>query len=292
MKSGFMLKSASSWLIGLIALTITHQAWAQAQCFSLSADSGPVGTEVTVSGAFPVPDSLFYVSINGEPGQGVTTGPDGTFTPFPITIPLDTPPGPITIELWDSDGVSCSATFTVIGVVLNPSSGFPGSTCEASVYGGTPGGNVEFFVNNSSSPAATGVFDTSGDCSAVVTISPSDPQGPVPITALDLLSGSTFAAQFQVSFLEITPASGTANTLFTLFDAHFSPNEEAFLDENSVEFGNEVANTHGDIEFLFYIPSVAVPGVNTVTATGQTSQITASATFTLIAPTVTPELLT
>jgi hypothetical protein len=126
-------------------------------------------------------------------------------------------------------------------------------------------------VNGSSTPAATGVCGSTGYCTAPVTIPSDSPQGPLFISVVDQSTGAVGTAQFQVTDLQITPASGTDNTTFTIFGVNYGLGETVDFYLNSFFFDSTQADGNGDFSLSFPPPSFALPGANTVTATGETS---------------------
>jgi hypothetical protein len=168
-------------------------------------------------------------------------------------------------------------------VTLSPTSGVPGSSFTASAAGFGATETVAFTFDGSSAGQCT--TDVTGACGQTLTV-PTVPGATYTVTGTGQTSTLTASANFTVTpSLALSPTSGVPGSSFTASAAGFGATETVAFTFNGSADGQCTTAADGTCS-----PSLTVPagsdGTYTVTGTGQTSSLAASASYALINPVV------
>jgi len=171
---------------------------------ALSPAVGPVGTEVTASGAGFAPNSTVRVSFNsGEVAATATTDANGSFQ-----VTFEVPPsisGAHVVNAKDASGKSAVAAFNVVpSITISPKLGYPLGT-NVTVYGSGFDGKTVINIAYGGNLVARATQDLRGSFKANFTV-PVSPSGAHNITATDV-SGNEGSAIFTVVRVIIDRAS-------------------------------------------------------------------------------------
>jgi hypothetical protein len=256
---------------------------------TLGPSSGAVGSVVSMTArGFPstAPDGgaeslvIWYGGV--FVGQCSPTDASGGCTTT-FVVPAGQPSGPNTVLVFDGHGEQASATFdqtSAASLVLTPSTGSPGSTFNWTVSGFAPSENVSLSFDG----AATGsscATDAAGTCSIGATVPTNLPAGSYPVTATGS-TGDHASAAFQITpALALVPASGEAGGSFTAEASGFASAEQVSISFNGSPTGSScTTDASGSCSAAPSVPLGLAAAPYAVTATGQSSHLSANATFT------------
>jgi hypothetical protein len=90
--------------------------------------------------------------------------------------------------------------------------------------------------------------------------------------------------------VEVDPVQGKPGDVFEISGQGFGIDEKVQLDWDSIRLGNTRTDELGRFSASFAVPAEASPGTHTVKATGRPSKLSATATFTVLAPPTTTTL--
>jgi hypothetical protein len=90
--------------------------------------------------------------------------------------------------------------------------------------------------------------------------------------------------------VEMDPVQGKPGDVFEISGQGFGTDEKVQLDWDSIRLGNTRTDELGRFRASFAVPPEALPGAHTVNATGRPSKLSATATFTVVAPPTTTTL--
>jgi hypothetical protein len=176
------------------------------------------------------------------------------------------------------------------GLTLTPSQGAPGSTVTVKGSGFQPGETVQVTFNGN--PAGSAQANTDRSFSADVTV-PNLAPGDYTIAAEGQTSGLTASATYKINQsgagLNLSATQGIVGQSITVNASGFEPGETVEVQFNRATVGTGTVDTTGAINVAFAVPNLA-PGQYAVAARGQTSGVSASGQFTIVAatPTATP----
>ena len=255
---------------------------------------------ITVTGTAYMAHERVQVYWNySGPGTGTletsaTTTSAGTFTThFPIPLAAQ---GTYTIAgVGMISGFAPTASF-----LLKPSInarrqvGVAGSPLPIIGYAFSAGEVVNIywnFVNGRGDLVSTVTADSTGSFTATITV-PSSPS-----SGFSVLAGSgqsshaiaTYPLTIYAQTLTLAPLSGAANSTLTMSAYGFVPNETVNFYWNNGTTPILTSSTNGSgyiAPIAFTVPVGTAPGVYSVSAVGQTSQVTITNTYTVIAPAI------
>jgi hypothetical protein len=119
---------------------------------------------------------------------------------------------------------------------------------------------------------------------------PSLAPGQYAVSAMGQTSGSGASATFTINQsaagLTLSATQGTPGSSLTVTVSGFQPGETVQVTFNGAAVGSATVNTSGAVSVTFTMPNLA-PGQYTVSASGQTSALVSSGTFTIVAATPT-----
>jgi PKD domain len=241
----------------------------------LSPVSGPVGTNVTFTAGGFTPSTSFTLSWSGGTNCTGTTSATGTFG-CTFTIPATTGRGhPFTA--LDSKGLSASATFTVLSVlVVSPIGGQPTTPVTFSGTGFNSSSAVA--VTWAKGTACTATTMSTGSFSCASSIPSGTAGGVYTFTATDA-STNTASATFAVTYLAVTPSTGPPATPVTLTGGGFVPKASFSITWNGLSACSGTAGSSGSISCSYTLPA-SPAGTHPFTATDGTNSATALFTVT------------
>ena len=284
---------------------------------SLSPTSGPPGTTVTVSGsgfAASVSGVVWFDSNNnaaldpGEPSASVTTGPLGTFTAT-LTVPT-VAAGTYNIyaDVPSGGPVEASATFTVPtpSISLTPTSGPPGTSITVTGSGFNIGasGFVWFDIDNDGvldpgEPFVSVTASATGTFTATLTVPIVPFQAAGYNIRADVPSGGPIeaSATFLVTpAISLSPTSGPPGTTVTVSGSGFAAsvsgvvwfdsNNNAALDPGEPS-ASVTTGPLGTFTATLTVPTVAAGTYNIYADVPSGGPVEASATFTVLIPSIT-----
>ncbi len=232
----------------------------------LANDSDPQGDTLTAD-------------LLASPANGVVSlGSDGSFTYTPNSGFFG---ADAFVYQADNGYLTSQPTLVTISVYaptlsLSPSSGQPGSSFNAAFAGFAAAETISLSFNGVADGSATS--DASGDCSTAASVPTNLPGGMYTVVAAGS-SGDSASASFTVTpALALSPSSGSPGSTFTALVSGFAADETVDLSFNGVADGSATANAAGDCTVPATVPALAT-GTYTVTAEGQTSGASASASF-------------
>jgi hypothetical protein len=287
-------------LVGMVStLVVVGVSAAQAiPTLTLDPTSGPPGSTVLVSGTGFGPseeiDILFIQNRTRFLGS-TTSDPSGNFS-VDETIPGNADPGDASIRAQGAvSRIRATATFTVnpvpqAAIKLQPPSGPPGSSLL--VTGKGFGQNEEIdvlFIQTQTKFLGSTTSDPLGRFSLTVTIPGDANAGDATVRAQGAVSLIEATATFiviaqPVPTLTLDPASGPPLTSVLATGTNFGANEHIqllFIQDRTQGLGTTTTNGSGAFSVTVVIPDNAHAGVATIRAQGLTSQLKASATFTV-----------
>src|SRR4029077_13248736 len=100
----------------------------------------------------------------------------------------------------------------------------------------------------------------------------------VPAVAITPPAGVVSAAATTTA-ITLNPAAGAPTTVATIKGTGFGPGETVNVNFDTARAGTAVTSAAGSFSTTFTVPAAAPPGRHTVTATGQVSNLPASAFF-------------
>jgi outer membrane protein assembly factor BamB len=237
------------------------------------------------------------------PGTGtyeITANADGTGTfstkfPTPLTFT-----GTYTIAaIGQTSGSVATAPFILLPqIYASPQAGGPGgkpyiygnafaSGETVNIYWDYTGPGTGTLMATTSADTVTGSFATKGTIPANTSASP----GNVPIVGIGQISkaSDTYTFILYQPTVALGPMTGSAQSLVTVTAYGFQENENVNVYWNNGTTPVITAKTNSNVygympPQTFTIPAGTAPGSYPVTAIGQTSTITISNTFTVVAP--------
>jgi hypothetical protein len=255
---------------------------------TLTPNAGPAGTTVTATVSGFDPEAGIHVTYGPAvpPLWAGACNSDATGScAVTFVVPPGGPTGPFTVTATEAPtGVTATSTFTdtsALGVTLDPSTGNPDRGLLVDVGGFDPGETVD--LDFATSSAGSCVAGSGGVCETEV-IAPFGPAGPYLLTAVGEMSGlETSAIYTLIPILTVLPQHGTAGTSLTAAGYGFASDETVDVTFDSSPVGSCTTDSLGECSTAFGAPSEAA-GSYSVAATGTTSRLVATTTFTETGP--------
>jgi RHS repeat-associated protein len=269
--TGFLDVAVNSILSNYVNYTIPSQTIS-----SLTPNTGPVGTSVTVAGtAFGSSQGTSVLSFNGQPA----TVSSWTNTQIVATVPVTSATGPAIVTLGGVN--SNTALFTVPPPNVSnfqPTGGIPNTT--VTIHGsGFQANQRNSTVTFNGAPATV----TSWSDTQIVTSVPAGATtGPLLVNVNFVPSQNNFLTQFEVPYPVITsinppeaPAGGTITITGSGFGANesYSPDGVSTVYTGFIFFNGvqSLALSWSDTSITTYVPSQATSGNVTITKYDATS---------------------
>jgi hypothetical protein len=262
---------------------------------SLSPNSGPPGSTITVNGSgFPANTQNIAILFDSQFLAEVNANSNGAFT-VAVTIPTSATVGSHQISANYGTGDIPKATFTVTSpqasISLSPTSGTAGTTVTVSGtnFGTSKTITIKLDNNNITTTPTTVTSTTTGTFSATITIPTTTTVGAHTITATD--GTLTASATFTVlgSGITLSPTGGPTGTVVTVSGVNFAANAAITIKFDNGDIATNPATitstSTGSFSATITIPTTAAVGSHTVSATDGTK--TESATFTVAVTAIT-----
>jgi len=230
-------------------------------------------------------------------GSPVASGTGAFAFKFPTPLTFT---GTYTIAaIGQTSGSVATAPFTLLPqIYVSPQAGGPGGKLyiygnafasgeTVNIYWDYTGPGTGTLMATTSADTVTGSFTTKGTIPANTTASPGD----VPIVGIGQTSNAsdTYTFILYQPTVALGPMTGSAQSLVTVTAYGFQENENVNVYWNNGTTPVITAKTNSNVygympPQTFTIPGGTAPGSYPVTAIGQTSTITISNTFTVVAP--------
>jgi uncharacterized membrane protein YhaH (DUF805 family) len=271
----------------------TSNTFVNAPSITLSPTSGFAGSTITVIGSrFSTSDTTCSFSGGIIAGQICTIFRGGLSGGFTVA---NVGGGTYTITaIGRPAGDSASATFTVTGsgatIALSPSSGQPGMTVTVTGYG-FRGGDTTCALTGAavaSYPSAT-CFVSNGALTGSFVVA-NVPGGSYTVTATDQTAGDSASASFQViassASITLNPSSAHVAATVEVHGAGFSTTDTSCSLSTSSSVASPTCSiSYGTLTGSFIVANVP-PGSYVIATTGSSSGDSASASLTVLAPTI------
>jgi len=248
----------------------------------LSPDSGPVGTEVEITGAYFSGNDDITVTFGGDEvdiEDGDTdTDSDGDFT-CTILVP-ESAAGDQTIAVEDEAEHIAEATFTVeSAITISPTSG--SAAIRVTVIGTGFGGDQDVTVTFDGTRVATADTDNDGSFTAAFDV-PEVGAGTYAVVAEDEDDNSdtadfSVAAGASLSIVTSEDSPGYVGMDMTMSGTGFLPNTGVTITyaTESVVVATTTSDANGEFSATFTIPP-SEGGVHTITASDGTNSLTST----------------
>lgn len=222
------------------------------------------------------------MNFSGSQVASSTANTGGSFSVSFVVPTLG--PGQYTVAATgQTSGASATTSFTITStntaVSLSPAQGPPNTSVTATGTGFEAGETVQVVFNGTAVGSAT--VGTNGGFSATFTV-PNLAAGQYTVTATGQTSRGSATATFTINgsaaSLSLSASQGPPGTGVTASGTGFTPGETIQITVNGASLGTAQADQNGNFTTSVQVPNVA-PGQYVVTATGQTSGASASASF-------------
>ena len=246
---------------------------------SLSPTSGTVGSTVTITATGMLGSHSVTATFAGTAvtlSTSTTTSTGGLSATF--TVPSASSGGQ-TVQLTDGTN-SPTATFTVISAIsLSPTSGSVGSTVTITATGMHSSSAVTAKFGSTAVTLSTSTTTSTGGLLATFTV-PSAVAGAQTVTLTDNTNSPT--ASFTVTpAINLSPSQGATSVKVKVTGNGFAANSAVTIQFDGTTVNSTTSTSTGAIPssgVIFTVPSSAIVGSHTVTATDGSSN-SASATF-------------
>jgi hypothetical protein len=252
---------------------------------NLNPTSGPAATEESAMVNGFEPGETVDVTYDSSLVGSCVAGSNGTCT-VTFSIAALHAGNYAATATGSTSGLSANAKFNETpSFTVSATSGPPGSTFTASVLDFGAGDTVGFSFQGIQ--VASCLADANGDCSTTVVV-PADPGGRYSLSANGSPSGDWATdGFFEITpTVALTPTSGPAGTSVGVVTTGLGLGEDVDFTFNGATVISCVTDQSGHCSATFTVPS-EVAGPYIVSALGQTSGLSASATFTVTGPSIT-----
>jgi hypothetical protein len=227
---------------------------------ALSATSGNVGSQVTVTGNGFIASGSASVYLDNNVVQTTTTNNNGSIAGLAVTIP-ETAGGSHVIKVTDTSGNSASSAFTVIPKLTVSSTNLAPGTNQVTVSGTgfVASSTVNFTLDNAPVTAVINAGANGSFASTVITL-PSISAGIHVLKATDSSGRSDSANISTSSSISVSPQSGTVGSQVTVTGIGFAANKTITLTYNSTTVTVSpppIADTNGKFTAAFTVPNLA-----------------------------------
>ncbi len=258
---------------------------------TLSALSGYVGDQVTVSGTGFNADSTVTIYFDSTSVGTATTDSSGIFTNATFTVP-ESYRGSYTVKGSDISGDSPSINFiTLQKITVTPASGVDGDQITISGTGFAPNSNITFYWDNASVSVDTITTNANGSFTNNTFIIPSCPRGSHTVKVRDILNNfadTTFTIVGQK--ITITPATGASGTTVAVTGTGFSAKAPITIIYDTIQVATATTDISGTFEATFIVPKSKY-GPHDITISDGTDTITQVFTMESDAPPIPVPLL-
>jgi hypothetical protein len=261
---------------------------------SFTTSSVQVGTSFTLTGFGFAANQPVSLSIPGATPVTVSTNGQGTFSTT-VKLPLTEAAGKLTITATSLQThhvaqIPVTVSVPTAKLALGGSYAVAGSSFQASGSGFWPGEPVQIRVQNTLLSTIT--TDANGGFTNVSMTLPGNlASGGVAVTATGAKShkvaSTTLSVFAHTGTLSVSPSQFVPGTQVRITGSGFLPNEAIALAVGGASpFATARADAHGNFALNLTLPATAATGSVTLTASGESSHITAMGTarLQLLAP--------
>jgi len=246
---------------------------------SLTPNSGPVGTSVTISGStFGATQGTSTVTFNGT----AATPTSWSSTSIAVPVPAAATTGPVVVTVGGN--ASNGVTFTVTPKInsITPSSGVVGTsvTISGTTFGATQGTSTVTFNGAAATPTSWNATTISVPVPAAAT------SGPVVVTVAGQASNG-FSFTVPPVITSLTPNGGLAGTSITVVGTGFGATQGT----STIKFNGTTASptSWGVSQIVVPVPAGATTGnvvvtVQSVASNGVNFPVTAPPTASITSP--------
>ncbi len=247
---------------------------------TLSANTGAVGSSITVSGSGFAGSSVLSFFLDGTAiSVSASTNSSGNFSNIAITIPAIAG-GAHTLTVSDGAGNSLVADLSVTATMtINPTTGPVDTSVVVTGKGFLAGSPITITYDGTSVTATTASLasDSNGSFNTNIKV-PASSSGNHVIKVSD--GTNSISANFAISSTTvISPTSGPVGTNITAKGSGFKANANITITYNNAQVGTATANGFGSFSTTFTIPSSST-GAHSMVITDQTNPQTFSLSVT------------
>lgn len=270
-------------VVAFLGLVIGPLAGADWNYITLSPYYVLPGQTVSVSGAGFGSGESINVSLAGL-NQTVTASGGGTFTTAGFTVPNSAVGSKVTVTASGNQGHTSTATLTVGGFypVVQPSNYYvvPGSTVNFTGQHFQPNEPITISGPGSSNTTADG-----GGSFTTANFSVPTSGGNQTYIFTGQNSHSSYSVTIHVSgttaVIVLSNYYGYSGSGFSVSGRFFGSGEKVNVSMGGISLGQATADGSGNFSLGATVPNFPASGVQTITATGQTTSKTAVAQFTM-----------
>jgi alpha-D-ribose 1-methylphosphonate 5-triphosphate synthase subunit PhnH len=277
--------STGGQLLALSAIQVT----AQSATLLLTPASGAPGARILAAGSGFTANEPVSIALGTTVLANTAANAQGQISAS-LTLPQRLAVGVNTLVATGSTSkVSANAVYTVSvpTLALSVTSGASGSSL--TVGGHNFAANEAVRVSFAGSTVAQVNTDGAGSFSTTFAV-PTGASGVVQVTTTGLSSAIAVNASFTrlggPAVLTLAPVSGAPGLRVQASGSGFMANEPVTIVLGTTVLATTTANAQGQISVSLTLPQRLTAGVNTLVATGSSSKLIGSATYTVSAPTV------
>jgi hypothetical protein len=248
----------------------------------LSSSSGPAGSVVTATVANYLGGETVDFDFDGALVGSCVASPSGACSGS-VTVPAEAGGTYDLVAIGTSSNEQSTAPFSETPTLAaSPGTGVAGSTFQVVASDFAAGDTVAITYGSTADGSCTA--DVAGDCTAEVAV-PAGAAGTYTVTGTGTSGLSASTTFTQIVALALTPSNGATGTTVHAVAGGFQPAETVDVTFAGNLVSQCLAGTDGSCTAALVVPGYA-SGTYTVRATGETSGVTVTATFTIV-PTVT-----
>src|SRR3989440_3595604 len=309
LKLAFVLLACVLLLVGItVIFPRVVPARAAGATLTVSPRSGVYSTRfITVTGSSYAPNETANVYWNySGPGtrtlkKAVSTDATGAFT-TKFQIPLAATATYTIAGIGQTSQLVATGTFLLLPILqVSPLVGIAGTSLTISGKAFGAGEIVKLYWNYTGPGTGTLLTTATGNSTGSFTVGATVPAsavtGPIPIAGVGQTSNTTASFNFTIyaPTLALAPLQGSAGTALTLSAYGFqsSENVNIYWNNATTPLLTGTTNTFGYLApVVITVPAGSAPGSKQVEVIGQTSNITAINTFTVVTPAASLSLTT
>ncbi len=224
---------------------------------TLSASTGGVGDQITVSGTGFSASNSVSVSFETTTQFTATTNANGTFSSV-LTIP-NTTRGSHTITAYDvASGLSSPAMITIVSkVILNPTSVAIGTQLNITGTGFATNSNITVYLDNVS--ISNTVSNTYGGFTITNFTFPPTTSGSHTLKVQDGSANYVTNAITILASITVDPATGPVGTVINIDGKGFRANEtiNLYIDSTNLSVAGVTTNTVGSFSTTITVPNIS-----------------------------------
>ncbi|MDD5288052.1 MAG: hypothetical protein PHY28_02930 [Dehalococcoidales bacterium] len=239
---------------------------------TLSANTGAVGSSITVSGAgFAANSAMSFAMDSTAISVSILTDAYGRFSDVALVVP-EVSGGTHTLTAQDASGNALTADFSVSAVMtIGPTTGSVDTNVAVTGKGFLANSNITITFDGASVTTVPASITSDADGGFVTNFKvPAGAAGNHTIIASD--TTNTISANFTSSPApaNISPDSGPVGTSITATGSGFKANSKITITYNNVQAGTATTNAKGSFTATFAVPTSSM-GAHDLVITDQTN---------------------